>query len=187
LSTEMLSGVMESAEENTVSSDPPPQDAALAGTRSLTVEGIQSGEDRQGPHSGSRDKAKQQVQTVAFADSLASKKLDQSLASSLPQPSEAVEMRADQKQEPTQHHPMVHEVEPESHEDRGSISPVYILAAITLGIPALLLVLLVGMNPGVQEGTLTIIVTFLVVSAFVTAAVFEIKRLADQSPDDNHH
>ncbi|WP_150117740.1 hypothetical protein [Microvirga vignae] len=82
---------------------------------------------------------------------------------------------------------MVHEVEPESHEDRGSTSLVYILAAITLGIPALLLIPLVGMNPGVQEGTLTIIVTFIAISAFVTAAVIEIKRLADQPPDDDHH
>lgn len=187
LSTEILSGAMEGAEGNNVPSDPPPQDAVLASARSVTVEGIQSGEDRQGPHSRSRDKVKQQVQTVAFADGLASKKPDQSVASSLPQPSETVEMQADQKQEPTPHRPVVHEVEPESHEDRGSTSPVYILAAITLGIPALLLILLVGMNPGVQEGTLTIIVTFLVVSAFVTAAVFEIKRLADQPPDDNHH
>ncbi|PVE23779.1 hypothetical protein DC522_14365 [Microvirga sp. KLBC 81] len=75
----------------------------------------------------------------------------------------------------------------ESDEARGSTNPVYILAAITLGIPALLLIPLVGMNPGVQEGTLTIIVTFLVISAFVTAAVFEIKRLADQPSDDNYH
>jgi len=66
-------------------------------------------------------------------------------------------------------------------------NPVYILAAITLGIPAFLLILLVGMNPGVQEGTLTTLATFLVISAFVTAVVFEIKRLADQSSDESHH
>jgi len=64
--------------------------------------------------------------------------------------------------------------------------PVYLLGAITLGIPALLLIPLVGMNPGVQEGTFATIVTFLVISAFVTAAVFEIKRLADQSSDEEH-
>jgi hypothetical protein len=69
----------------------------------------------------------------------------------------------------------------------GSANPVYILGAITLGIPALLLIPLVGMNPGVQEGTFTTVVTFLVVSAFVTAVVFEIKRLADQSSDEEHH
>jgi hypothetical protein len=186
LSTEMPSGVMESAEGNTPSSIPPPQDAALAGARNLTAEGILSGEDQQGPQSESRDEAKQQVQTIAFADGLAPKEPDQSVASPLSQPSEAVEMRTDQKQESTQPHPMVHEVRSRSHEARETISPVYILAAIGLGIPALLLIPLVGMNPGVQEGTLTIIVTFLVVAAFVTAAVFEIKRLADQSPDDNH-
>src|ERR671913_1469191 len=64
---------------------------------------------------------------------------------------------------------------------REQTNPIYILAAITLGIPALLLIPLIGMNPGVQEGTFTTVATFLVVSAFVTAAVFEIKRLADQS------
>jgi hypothetical protein len=68
-----------------------------------------------------------------------------------------------------------------------SANPVYILGAITLGIPALLLIPLIGMNPGVQEGTFTTVATFLVVSAFVTAAVFEIKRLADQSSDEEHH
>ncbi|MBJ6127540.1 hypothetical protein [Microvirga splendida] len=66
-------------------------------------------------------------------------------------------------------------------------NPVYLLGAITLGIPALLLIPLVGMNPGVQEGTFMTVVTFLAVSAFVTAAVFEIKRLADQSSDDEYH
>jgi hypothetical protein len=75
----------------------------------------------------------------------------------------------------------------ESHEAKGSANPIYILAAITLGIPALLLIPLIGMNPGVQEGTFTTVVTFLVVSAFVTAVVFEIKRLADQPSDANHH
>ena len=66
-------------------------------------------------------------------------------------------------------------------------NPLYILAAITLGIPALLLIPLVGMNPGVQDGTFTTLVTFLVVSAFVTAVVFEIKRLADQPSDADKH
>ncbi len=66
-------------------------------------------------------------------------------------------------------------------------NPLYLLAAITLGIPALLLIPLVGMNPGVQDGTFTTVMTFLVVSAFVTAVVFEIKRLADQPSDERHH
>ena len=66
-------------------------------------------------------------------------------------------------------------------------NPLYLLAAITLGIPALLLIPLVGMNPGVQDGTFTTVMTFLVVSAFVTALVFEIKRLADQPSDERHH
>jgi hypothetical protein len=66
-------------------------------------------------------------------------------------------------------------------------SPLYILAAITLGIPALLLIPLVGLNPGVQDGTFTTVMTFLVVSAFVTAVVFEVKRLADQPSDEGQH
>ncbi len=66
-------------------------------------------------------------------------------------------------------------------------NPLYILVAITLGIPALLLIPLVGLNPGVQDGTFTTVLTFLVVSAFVTAVVFEIKRLADQPSDEGHH
>ena len=66
-------------------------------------------------------------------------------------------------------------------------NPIYILAAITLGIPALLMILLVGMNPGVQDGSFISILTLLVGSAFVIAAVFEIKRLADQPSDADHH
>jgi hypothetical protein len=66
-------------------------------------------------------------------------------------------------------------------------NPLYLLAAVTLGIPALLLIPLVGMNPDVQDGTFTTIMTFLVVSAFVTAVVFEIKRLADQPSDKGQH
>ena len=65
-------------------------------------------------------------------------------------------------------------------------NPIYLLAAITLGIPALLMIPLIGMNPGVQDGTIAQVLTFLVVSAFVIAAVFEIKRLADQPSDANH-
>jgi hypothetical protein len=75
----------------------------------------------------------------------------------------------------------------ESDEVQGSSNPVYLLAAITLGIPALLLIPLVGMNPGVQDGTFMTVLSFLVLSAFVTAVVFEIKRLVDQPPDENGH
>jgi hypothetical protein len=75
----------------------------------------------------------------------------------------------------------------ERDEIQGAANPIYILAAITLGIPALLLILLVGMNPGVQEGTFVTVLSFLVLSAFVTAVVFEIKRLVDQPSDENHH
>jgi hypothetical protein len=66
-------------------------------------------------------------------------------------------------------------------------NPIYLLAAITLGIPALLMIPLIGMNPGVRDGTFAQVLTFLVVSAFVIAAVFEIKRLADQPSDADHH
>ncbi|MEZ0167510.1 hypothetical protein [Microvirga sp. TS319] len=66
-------------------------------------------------------------------------------------------------------------------------NPIYILAAITLGLPALALIALVGMNPGVQDGTFMTLLTFLVISAFVIAAVFEIKRLADQRSNVDDH
>jgi hypothetical protein len=59
-------------------------------------------------------------------------------------------------------------------------NPIYLLAAITLGIPLLSMIPLVGLNPGIQDGT------FLVASAFIMAVVFEIKRLADQSSDEEH-
>jgi hypothetical protein len=53
----------------------------------------------------------------------------------------------------------------------ASTNPLYILAAITLGIPALLLIPLVGMNPGVQDGTFVTVLSFLVLSAFYGGSV----------------
>jgi uncharacterized membrane protein YkgB len=75
----------------------------------------------------------------------------------------------------------------ESGKAERSANPVYLLGAITLGIPALLLIPLVGMNPGVQDGTFVTVLSFLVLSAFITAAVFEVKRLVDQPSDEHHH
>jgi hypothetical protein len=75
----------------------------------------------------------------------------------------------------------------QSVENRGSANTLYILAAITLGVPALLLIPLVGMNPGVPDGTFVNVLSILVLSAFVTAVVFEIKRLADQPSVEDHH
>jgi hypothetical protein len=66
-------------------------------------------------------------------------------------------------------------------------NPIYLLAAITLGIPLLSMISVVGMNPGVQEGMLATLTTLLVFSAFFVAAIFEIKRLADQPSDKEHH
>jgi hypothetical protein len=74
-----------------------------------------------------------------------------------------------------------------SDKTKQSANPIYILALITLGIPALLLIPLVGMNPGVQDGTFVTVLSFLVLSAFVTAAVFEVKRLVDQPSDEPPH
>jgi hypothetical protein len=78
----------------------------------------------------------------------------------------------------------------QAHKTRPSkepANPIYLLAAITLGIPLVSMIPLVGMNPGVQEGTLATITMFLVFSAFLVAAVFEIKRLADESSDQTQH
>lgn len=74
-----------------------------------------------------------------------------------------------------------------AHRSEASANPIYILAALTLGIPALLMILLIGMNPGVQDGSFVSILTLLVGSAFIIAAVFEIKRLADQPSETDHH
>lgn len=70
--------------------------------------------------------------------------------------------------------------ETEIHASEEGVNPLYILAGICLGIPALAMVLLLGTNPGVQDGTLTTLTMFIVLSAFGVAAIFEIKRLADQ-------
>ncbi len=75
----------------------------------------------------------------------------------------------------------------QAHTSEEEANPLYLLTTITLGIPALLLIPLVGMNPGIQEGTFVTVLSFLVLSAFVTAVVFEIKRLVDQPSDDNSH
>ena len=78
----------------------------------------------------------------------------------------------------------------QAHKVRSSMeptNPIYLLAAIALGIPALLMIPLIGMNPGIQEGMLAILAKFLVFSAFLVGAVFEIKRLADQSSNADHH
>ena len=77
-----------------------------------------------------------------------------------------------------------------SHEIRASVRPasaLYILGGITLGIPALLLIPLIGMNPGIQEGTLTALTKLLVFSAVLIAIIFEIKRLADEPSDADPH
>jgi hypothetical protein len=66
-------------------------------------------------------------------------------------------------------------------------NPIYLLAAITLGIPVLLMIPLVGMNPGVQEGMLAVLTKFFVFSAFLVAAIFEIKRFADHPSDTEHY
>jgi hypothetical protein len=66
-------------------------------------------------------------------------------------------------------------------------NPIYLVAVITLGIPALLTIPLIGLNPGIQEGAFTPVITFVVIAAFIVAALFEIKKLVDQPSDDEHH
>ncbi|MXQ14541.1 hypothetical protein [Microvirga makkahensis] len=62
----------------------------------------------------------------------------------------------------------------------GPASTLSILGAITLGIPGLLLIPLIGMNPSIQAGTLAALAMLLISSAFLVAMVFEIKRIADK-------
>ncbi len=66
-------------------------------------------------------------------------------------------------------------------------NPIYLVAAITLGIPALLTIPLIGMNPGIQEGAFSTVITFVVIAAFIVAALFEIMKLVDQPSEDDHH
>jgi hypothetical protein len=78
----------------------------------------------------------------------------------------------------------------QTHKARSSnepTNPIYLLAAITLGIPLLSVILLVEVNPGIQQGTLLTIAKFLVFSAFLVGSVFEIKRLANEPSDQNEH
>jgi hypothetical protein len=243
LSAEISNGVTEGSEGNTVPSLPPAQGDTLAREGGLLAEGHQNGPDQQGTQSRIRDEVEQPVPRVASMDGLAPTEPKQGVTSDPIRPSEEPEMNADERPGSTQHHPVVHDLQSDTHEDgkrssriapegpvqrairvwsprlqaasdrvrnasgrvkvwtqeraarrahesheaQGSANPIYILAAITLGIPAFLLIPLIGMNPGVQDGTFTTVVTFLVVSAFVTAVVFEIKRLADQPSDEGHH
>ncbi|MEZ0171349.1 hypothetical protein [Microvirga sp. TS319] len=73
-----------------------------------------------------------------------------------------------------------------AHGTEAFANPLVILAAITLGLPVLAMMLVIGVNSGVQEGTLATLTTFVVLSAFVVAAIFEIKRLADLPSDQDH-
>jgi len=228
VSAEIPSGVMEGPMGNSVSSVVPERGDPLARERGLVAEGNQNVSDQKSPPSRVRDEVEQPVQTVALADVHVPTEPNQGVASALPQPSEGAEIRANLRQESTQHHPMAPDPQSDSggDDERSSrvaaqatsdhvknasgrvkvwtqerttrgvqmnqrtderANPIYILAAITLGIPALLSILLIGLNPGVQKGTLATVLGFLVLSAFVTAVVFEIKRLVDQPSDADHH
>jgi hypothetical protein len=61
--------------------------------------------------------------------------------------------------------------------------PVLVALAVALGFPLLAMFALIAFNPGIVPGAFSNAVTLLVVLGFVVAAVFEIKRLADQSSD----
>jgi hypothetical protein len=75
----------------------------------------------------------------------------------------------------------------QAHASREPANPIYLLAAITLGIPALAFMALIGANPAIEEGMLETVTMFLVFSAFIVGVIFEIKRLADQSSGSEHH
>jgi hypothetical protein len=75
----------------------------------------------------------------------------------------------------------------QAHASREPANPIYLLAAITLGIPALAFIALIGTNPAIEEGMLGTVTMFIMFSAFISAAIFEIKRLADQPSDAELH
>jgi Na+/H+ antiporter NhaC len=66
-------------------------------------------------------------------------------------------------------------------------NPIYLIVAITLGIPALLAIPLIGKKPAIQPGAFTNVIAALVITAFVIAAIFEIKQLAEEAPDEDRH
>ena len=165
LRADIASGGMETPEENTHSSRPPSQDDFLASAHSLIAEGNQNETDQQDPRGEIRDDAKQQAQPVAFADVVAPDKPD-------------LKVWAQERSAPRAH---------ESDGDQGSANPTYILAAITLGIPALIAIPLIAMNPSIQEGAFTNILAFVAVTAFVVAAIFEIKTIVDEPSQSGHH
>ena len=59
--------------------------------------------------------------------------------------------------------------------------PVLIALAVALGFPLLAMMALISSNPGILPGAFSNAVTVLVVLCFAVAALFEIKRLVDQS------
>jgi hypothetical protein len=74
-----------------------------------------------------------------------------------------------------------------AHASNEPSNPIYLLAAITIGIPALALIALIETNPAIEKGMLGTVTMFLVFSAFIVGVIFEIKRLADQPADIKHH
>jgi hypothetical protein len=43
------------------------------------------------------------------------------------------------------------------------------------------------MNPGIQDGAFSTVITFVVLAAFLVAALFEIKKLVDEPSEHDHH
>jgi hypothetical protein len=43
------------------------------------------------------------------------------------------------------------------------------------------------MNPSIQEGAFSTVITFVVLAAFLVVALFEIKKLVDQPSEDDHY
>ncbi len=241
VSAEIPNGVTAGPEGSTAPSLSPAQDAS-ARARSLIADPDQHRGDEQASNSESRGEAKQQLPTGRLAGVTVLNEPHPDVPGDLLQRKESMEMRPDQKDEPTQDRSIVHGRMSGSREDgknssraglEGTVrrgirvwtprlqaasdrvrdasrrvavwtretaarraerartsepaNPIYLVAAITLGIPALLTIPLIGMNPGIQEGAFSTVITFVVLAAFIVAALFEIKKLVDQPSDEEHH
>jgi hypothetical protein len=63
--------------------------------------------------------------------------------------------------------------------------PIIAMLVITLGLPFLILLALVALTPAVSDSILTNVLFITVLSTFGILMVYEIKRVADQPPDEH--
>jgi cytosine/uracil/thiamine/allantoin permease len=65
--------------------------------------------------------------------------------------------------------------------------PIAIIAAVALGIPLLIFLVLFAGNSGINDGLGTAVSLVFVLGTFLSAFIFEIKRIADLPPVGEEH